>query len=102
MSYQSISCPDPMWEAQNQYDAGWWDGVEYGLTMRDINNDILPEENQAVLLFINSIYIPATFKTLMFQENGQQYHQKMFVTYEGRQFLPGYVRWWMPLPIIPV
>lgn len=101
MSYNNFSCPDPLMEEQNQYDNGWYDGIQYGLTMKDINNDIFPDENQPVLIYLNGIFISAVFRTLYFLENGEQYYQKMFITVDGKQFVPGYVRWWMPLPIIP-
>lgn len=101
MSYSSYSCPDPLQEKQNYYDEGWWDGIQYGLTMKDIDNDIFPEEEQSVLILIGDSFASAVYRTLYFQENGQQYYQKMFITCDGKQFLPGFIRYWMPHPIVP-
>ena len=102
MSYQNISCPDPMQEEQNWYDNGWYDGVQFGLTMKDCDQGILPEENQDVLIWLNGIYIQAKFQTLCYQQlDGQFRTQKMFVTASGKEFIPGYVKYWMPLPMFP-
>ena len=69
--------------------------------MRNINNDIFPDENQPVLIYFNGLFLSAVFRTLYFEENGEQFYQKTFITVDGKQYVPGYVRWWMPLPIIP-
>ena len=101
MSYNNFSCPDPLIEQQNLYDNGWYDGIQYGLTMKDIENDIFPEENQLVLILVGSLFVSATYKTIHFVENGHPYYQREFITVDGKQFLPGFIRWWMPHPIIP-
>lgn len=101
MSYNTYSCPDPLQEEQNLYDQGWWDGIQYGLTMKDVNNDIFPDENQPVLIVLDGFFVSAIYRTLYFEENGEQYYQKVFVTVDGKRYVPGYIRWWMPLPIIP-
>ena len=86
-------------EEQNIYDCGWYDGIEYGLTMKDCDQGILPEENQQVLIYLNGLFLQAVFQTLYYQKTG---YQKMFVTVSGRQFLPGYIKYWMPLPMFPL
>ena len=92
---------DPMMAEQNQYDAGWYDGIEFGLTMKDTNEGILPDDNEVVLIYMGGMFLEATFYPLWYQENGQWYCQRKFVTPEGRQFLPGFIRYWMPMPKFP-
>ena len=101
MSLATYSCPDPLQEEQNQYDNGWWDGVQYGLTMHDICNDIYPDENQPVLIYLNGLYISAIYRTVWYEQDGEKYYQTAFITVSGQQFYPGYVRYWMPLPMFP-
>ena len=101
MSYNTYNCPDPLQEEQNLYDEGWCDGIQYGLTMKDINNDIFPDENQPVLILLNGFFVSATYRTIYFEENGEQYYQRTFITVDGKQFLAGFIRYWMPLPIVP-
>ena len=88
-------------EEQNQYDLGWYDGIQYGLTMHDICNDIYPDENQPVLIYINGLFLSAIYRTFSYEQDGEQCYQTAFVTVSGEVFYPGYVRFWMPLPMIP-
>ena len=90
-----------MMEEQNIYDAGWYDGIEFGLTMKDVNQGIVPEDNQSVLIYVDNMFLPSVFYPICCQENNTQYNQRVFLLQNGQMLLPGYVRYWMPMPMLP-
>ena len=92
-----------MMEMQNQYDEGWYDGVEFGLTMKDVNEGILPQDNERVLVLVNGEYIKSTFYPIWFQENGINHCRRVFLQPDGQSYyVPGFIRYWMPMPRLPV
>ena len=80
---------------QNQYDCGWYDGIEYGLTMKNVRDGYYPDNGQAVLLFLeqSKMFISANYI-----DDG---YQKYFITPDNKQFYIGYVNWWLPHPTFP-
>ena len=84
-------------EDQNIYDTGWYDGIEYALTWKDVNEGILPEDGQIVLIWLNDLILKCTFYSIWYDN----YYQKVFITDDGKQFLPGYVQYWIPFPMFP-